>query len=364
VASGAGGVRVVRPRDLSTAELETWQELQRQAPEFANPFLAPAFAQAVGLVNDTVRVAVLDHRGEPAGFLAYEQGRLGVGHPVGRDLSDQQGVVARRDLTWNPRALLAGADLQALHLVNVPRALLPAGAVQVRTYPSPVIDLRYGYDRYLAERRAASRSMVSNIQRKQRKLGREVGELRFVFDERSPEALRTVMRWKSAQYAELGEWDRFADPRNVALLNHLSDTKEPGCTGVLSVLYAGERIAAAHFGLRSRTVLCSWFPTYNVALSAYSPGILLHVLMAEAAAADGVETFDLGRGAHRYKDDIKSGDLELAKGWLFARSPAGWAHRASTTPRHHLRPLVGRHPALESAIVRAVNRYREAAPRR
>ena len=51
---------------------------------------------------------------------------------------------------------------------------------------------------------------------------REVGELRFVFNERSQEALTTVMRWKSAQYAELGEWDRFADPDNVALLRHLS----------------------------------------------------------------------------------------------------------------------------------------------
>jgi hypothetical protein len=40
--------------------------------------------------------------------------------------------------------------------------------------------------------------------------------------------------------------------------------------------------------------------------------------MAEAAAADGVDTFDLGRGEHRYKDEIKSGELELAQGWLFA----------------------------------------------
>ena len=301
---------------------------------------------------------MIERDGGPAGFLAYEEGRFAAGRPAGRDLSDHQAVVARPDLDWTARELLAGAGLHAMHLANYPRALLPAEATLVRTYPSPVIDLRHGYDHYLVERRAASRNLVPTVRRKRRKLEREVGELRFVFEERSTEALETVMRWKSAQYAELGEWDRFADPQNVALLQHLSETKEPGCTGILSVLYAGERVVAAHFGIRSRTVLCSWFPTYNVELAAYSPGMLLHFLMAEAAAADGVETFDLGRGAHRYKDEIKSGDLPLARGTLFTGTPAGWAHRLAASPRHYARPLVKRHPGVEAALLRAVNRGR------
>lgn len=340
------------------SQLEAWHRVQQERPEYANPFLAPGFACAVGTVRDTVRVAVLTGDDGPAGFFAYEEGRFAVGHRVGRDLSDHQAVVTRPDLHWDPQALLAGCGLRELNLMNYPRALLPAGTAQVRAYSSPVIDLRRGYEHYAAERRTASRRHVQSIWRKQRKLEREVGELRFVFNERSQEALTTVMRWKSAQYAELGEWDRFADPDNVALLRHLSDTKEIGCAGILSVLYAGDRIAAAHFGLRSEKVLCSWFPTYNIELAAYSPGILLHFLMAEAAASAGVETFDMGRGEHRYKDEIKNGEIALAQGRLFADSPAGWVHRVATAPRYHVRPLVKRSPRIEAGIVRAMNLYR------
>jgi CelD/BcsL family acetyltransferase involved in cellulose biosynthesis len=344
--SGPVHIRVVRPSDLSISETDSWEHIQEEAPDLANPFLAPGFARAVGLVRDTARVAVLSGDDGPVGFFAYEQGRFGVGRPMGGDLSDHQAVVALPDVAWHAPALLAACGLQALSLVNYPRALLPAAVTQVRAYPSPVIDLRHGYDNYLSERRSASRSFVQSVWRKRRKLEREVGEVRFVFEERSPEALATVMRWKSAQYAELSEWDRFADPRNVALLQHLADTGETGCAGILSVLYAGDRIAAAHFGLRSRTVLCSWFPTYNVELAAYSPGILLHFLMTEAAAAVGIDAFDLGRGEHGYKDRIKNRDLELTRGWLFRSSPGGLAWRAITAPQQ-------RYSALESPLLRA-----------
>ncbi|MCZ9338493.1 GNAT family N-acetyltransferase, partial [Streptomyces sp. TRM76130] len=86
---------------------------------------------------------------------------------------------------------------------------------------------------------------------KERRLGRQVGDVRFVFDERDPAALRTLMAWKSAQYRRTGRRDRFAQRWITGLVGRLAGTRAPECTGTLSVLYADGQPVAAHFGLRS-----------------------------------------------------------------------------------------------------------------
>ncbi|RSS98415.1 GNAT family N-acetyltransferase, partial [Streptomyces sp. WAC05374] len=107
---------------------------------------------------------------------------------------------------------------------------------------------------------------------------------------------------------------RFAQEWISALVRDLHTTRAPGCSGVLSVLYAAGRPVAAHFGLRSRTVLSCWFPAYDPAYATYSPGLVLHLRMAEAAAAAGIGTLDLGRGAAEYKDALKTGELRVYEG--------------------------------------------------
>ncbi|WP_219416018.1 GNAT family N-acetyltransferase [Pseudonocardia nigra] len=351
----------MRPGDLTPAQVSAWERMQDGAPEYGNPFLSPGFALAVGRVHQQARVAVLIDDGVEAGFLAFERNNLGAGSPIAAGIADQQCLVARPGVEWRPQALLAAAGLHSLKFENYPAQRLPDGSAHVVEYGSPVIDLRNGFRGYLAERRAVSKSLVPTMERKRRKLEREVGDLRFDFESTNVNALHTVMRWKSAQYSAMSEWDRFADPRTVALLEDLLAVRTPGCTGTLSVLYAGDEVAAAHFGLRSRTVICSWFPTYNPRLAKYSPGLLLHFLMAESAAELGVTTFDLGRGEHGYKDALKSFDLRLARSRLFRRSVPGLAHRLATAPRHHVRPLVKRHPDLEAVLVRGARRVREIA---
>jgi CelD/BcsL family acetyltransferase involved in cellulose biosynthesis len=228
---------------------------------------------------------------------------------------------------------------------------LPRSLERIVRYSSPVIDLRDGYPAFLEARNRASKHLVPTVQRKRRKLEREVGPVRFEFDSSDPAARRAVMRWKSQQYAELGEWDRFADPAIADLLERLHGTRAPGCTGTLSVLYAGDQIAAAHFGLRSQHVLCSWFPTYNPDLARYSPGMLLHFLMAEGATKLGVTAFDLGAGEHgRYKSELASYEKCLARGWAFRATTPGIGHRVASAPSHGIRSLARRSPRVRSAL--------------
>lgn len=86
----------------------------------------------------------------------------------------------------------------------------------------------------------------------------------------------------------------------------LADTTSPDCPGILSVLYAADRPVAAHFGLRSRTVLSCWLPSYDRTVATFSPGRILCLRMIEAAAASGVRLVDFGRGEAAYKNSFKT----------------------------------------------------------
>ncbi|GAA5110989.1 GNAT family N-acetyltransferase [Pseudonocardia adelaidensis] len=332
-----------RPSELGTDDIEGWRELQRADPALANPFLAPEYAIAVSTARPQARVAVLED-----GFFAFEDDGSGIGLPLGAGLSDQQAVIGRSVV--HARELAARCGLHALWFEHVPERLLPAGVRRVVRYPSPVIDLSGGYAAFFEGRRRASKGLVATMLRKRRKMEREIGPVRFVFASDDRTVLSDVMRWKSERYAELGAWDRFADPATVALIDELHTTTAPGCSGTLSVLYAGDRVAAAHFGLRSERVLTSWFPTYNPDLGGYSPGLLLHFLMAEAAAEHGIVAFDLGAGEFGYKNVLSTTDEVLTRGWAFRATAVGIGRRAATAPAHGIRTLTARAPRARAAL--------------
>ncbi len=154
-------------------------------------------------------------------------------------------------------------------------------------FASPVIDLTGGYAAYETLLRANSRSFLKTTRAQERRLARQAGPLRFVFDERSPAVLRALMAWKSAQYRRTGRRDRFAQDWINNLVTALSTTRTPSCSGLLSVLYAGDRPVAAHFGLRSRTVLSCWFPAYDRDFATFSPGRVLYLRMIERPPPPG-----------------------------------------------------------------------------
>ncbi|MDQ0582771.1 CelD/BcsL family acetyltransferase involved in cellulose biosynthesis [Streptomyces rishiriensis] len=221
-------------------------------------------------------------------------------------------------------------------------------------YASYVIDVEKGYETYESVLRAQSPKFLKTTLAKERRLGRQVGELRFVFDERDPAALRTLMGWKSAQYRRTGRRDRFAQEWITRLVDALSVTRAPECSGTLSVLYAGDQPIAAHFGLRSSTVLACWFPAYEPGFAKFSPGLVLHLRMAESAAAEGIGLLDLGRGAAEYKDALKTGEVPVYEG-AWSRPGAGavlyWLSREPSRRAHH---FVRNRPRLAAAAARAL----------
>lgn len=224
-------------------------------------------------------------------------------------------------------------------------------------FDSPVIDIGQGYEAYEAVLRAGSPKFFRTTTAKERRLARQAGEVRFVFDERDPAALRTLMAWKSSQYRRTGRRDRFAKEWIGTLVRQLAADRPdhaPGCSGVLSVLYVADRPVAAHFGLRSRTVLSCWFPAYDTDFAKYSPGLILHLRMAEAAAGAGIGLLDLGRGAAEYKDALKTGELRVYEGASVRRGPRAALYRLSREPSRRAHSFVRDRPKLAGYAQRAL----------
>ncbi len=350
-------ISVLRPVELGGAELQAWHRMQAQSPELGNPFLSPEFAVAVGESRPDARVAVLADGTGPVGFFPFERGRLGVGRPIGAGLSDCQGVVHAPGAQWNAADLLDGCGISAWHFDHLVSGQQPFDRYQVATAASPVIDLRDGFPAYTAQLRARSPRFGSDLGRKTRKLGREVGDLRFELAVTDLSELRTLMRWKSDQYRRTGRSDRFDQRDIVALVDRLFDCDGGGFRGLLSMLYAGDRPVAGHFGLLHDEVFSEWFPAYDPAFAKYSPGLIQLVKMTEQVYRLGARSIDLGKGAKQYKDTLKSYDLTVGEGTVTGQSALGALHRARLAPPRWAVRQIRSHQGLFSVADRALKQY-------
>ncbi len=341
-------VEVLTATALGPPELARWSELQRARPLYRSPFFRPEFTAAVARVRH-VRVAVIEDAGSVVGFFPFEVGRRRRARPAGWPFSDYHGAVLDERAEIQPRELLRACGLAAWSFDHLPAALTAFDPYVLARGGSPYLDLSAGFEPYLEGRRA--RSDVRGGLRKARKLAREVGPLRLVADSDAPQLLARTIEWKRRQYAETGVRDVLADTSARDLLRHVHAARGARFAGALSVLYAGDVVAALDFGLRSGPVWHSWFPVYNPELDRYSPGLVLLLELAEAAPALGIGEIDLGKGEARYKQALATGSVRLHEGCVGARPLSTLAARARASARRRLR-AVGVHRAVRRAFRR------------
>jgi CelD/BcsL family acetyltransferase involved in cellulose biosynthesis len=322
-------VRIVTASALAASDRARWSELQRAKPLYRSPFFRPEFTLAVARVRD-VRVAILEDAGSVAGFLPFEAGRRGHGRPVGRPFSDYHGPVLDEAGAIDARELVRACGLATWSFDHLP-AGIAAFAPHVWSHgSSPCLDLTDGFD-------PGASSDIRGAQRKARKLAREVGPLRFVPDSDDADLLAQTIAWKRQQYAATGVTDVLADAAGRELLGHVHAARATGFAGMLSVLHAGDRVAALHLGLRADGVLHSWFPVYNPELHRYSPGLVLLLELAEAAPALGIRELDFGKGEARYKLALATGTVPLLEGCVGARPLSALPVRLRTSARRAVR---------------------------
>jgi len=329
-------ITVVRPGELGASELDRWRQLQQAQPRLQSPFLAPEFTLAVGRSRRTARVAVFEDGRRIVGFFPYDVRRRVVGVPIGHGISDCQGVIHQPGLGWDPVQLLRACKIQVWEFDHLLADQAPFQPYQTMRTGSPIMDLAKGYQNYVDDR-MRSGDVVRQTLRKQRRMVRDLGDERFEWEDRSQEALTVLRRWKSAQYRRTQQYDRFHTPWIAAVLEDLLHSPAAGCRAVVSMLYAGDRPVAGHLGLRSRSVLAYWFPSYERELSTYSAGMLLCLRLAEAGAADGIEHIDLGKSAALYKDRLRNDELPVAEGRVARSTTVAAAYRAQAALSHGVR---------------------------
>ncbi|MDP2341064.1 MAG: GNAT family N-acetyltransferase [Deltaproteobacteria bacterium] len=307
-------ISVIAAADLDDGTRSKWRALQASNPALASPYFCPELTAAVAAQHDDVRIAVLEEgaAGGVVGFFPF-QGRWGVGRPVGGHLSDHHGVIAGPDTVVDWQQLLKATGLAWWEFDHLTAAQSPGGVDEVRT-GSPALDLSRGFAAWKQGRIDAGGRRIAELDRKARKLAREVGPVRFEAHDDDRALFWTVLRKKTEQCRRTGVDDVFASQRSRALVDDICSTQGPTFAGRLSALYAGDTLIAAHLGMRSARAWHWWFPVYEQAFAKHSPGALLLLHTARAAAAGGAVVLDLGKGDDGYKDSFADCSFPLVEG--------------------------------------------------
>jgi len=267
----------------------------------------------VASVRDDVHFAIIENQAKITAFFPYQsQGRCG--QPVGGPVCDFQGVVCGPNFEVDVLRLLKAGKLHAFdfdHMLTLQHGFaLHACGLEV----SPRMDISQGYAAYVVERRRAGSEQIKKCGNLMRRIEREVGPLIFVPHSSDVTLLGKVLAWKSAQYVRTGQRDLFAVPWVRSLVERIHAIEARGFAGRLSLLYAGDRLVAGHFGMRTPLVWHYWFPAYDVRFAKYSPGLLLLLRIAEHAAALGATYIDLGKGMSLYKERLMNARTVLSYG--------------------------------------------------
>jgi CelD/BcsL family acetyltransferase involved in cellulose biosynthesis len=259
-----------------------------------NVFTTPGYLETIGelyhpgkrrtverftLEGRVLRLLVLDGRGPMVDLPFYD-------YP--QPLEGEAAAGPTRPLGYLPRTVVRTTPIEE-RTAPEPPGFQPSPYVDWSRFPD--------YAAYEALLHTRGTTRTADIERKRRKLERDVGPVRFLFDDPRPEAFEACLRWKSAQYKATGLGDMFADARNVELFRRL---RALGLV-VVSSLSAGERLLAVHLGSLNDRRFGWWVPAYDPEFSRFSPGRLMMLELLKESHRLGHLEFDFLIGAEDYK---------------------------------------------------------------
>ena len=311
---------VVEMEELSSAHIGRWLELRASNPALDSPYFHPAFSAAVAATRPGVRVTVGETAdGSVVSFLPVQFDKRTC-HPAGWPAADFQGPICAPDVDFDIEAALRAAGALQYEFDHMRGESSRLERWIVARQQSPYLDVSGGLDGYLSRASRSGKDKVSEARRLHNKLEREYGTVRFVAHSDDAALLDSLIAMKRRQYAETGARDYFAANHRLELVRRLLSLREVEFGGMLSAVYAGPDLLAAHFGLRAGRVLHWWFPAYDPAFARFSPGWVLLRAVIQAAPEMGVERIDLGRGLDDYKRRAMTG-YELVSQGTVIRNP-------------------------------------------
>jgi CelD/BcsL family acetyltransferase involved in cellulose biosynthesis len=344
---------IVLASELGESELSLWRSWQQSNPGLESPFLCPELAITQLRHNPRLRVAVIRDGNEIVGFLPFEQKRKGIAHV--------RMFICAAEQQWDIKdvmRLIGASVLEYDYLVDSQLTQFQPHFAEREA--APVTDLSAGWTQWIAAKQKAS-SQIKNFVRKQRKLGREVGELDFELQSGSHEDLEQLIAWKSAQLVLTGRHDRFNEPAYRALFHDLLDSPTENFSIHLSRLSAGDRVVGLHLTATTQHIASVWHTAYDPdpELAKYSCGMALMLSHMETAAGKAITKIEYGKGEARYKEAFKDYDEYVAQGWTERATPIAIARRLEQAPKRIAYRVVLGNPRLRVAARHTLARIGE-----
>lgn len=327
-------IDVVRPWELTAFAVERWAALQAADPALESPFLSPHWARAVARAQGPstgdrgLRVAVLGGMEDPKGFLAVRVGAF-TAMPAGAPMNDYQGLVAEPGLTVDPRELVSALGVGRLDFSHMleDQALFAPHMKGVEL--SRIIDVGGGYAAYEADKRAAGVSALKDIDKKRRKVEREVGPVRFTAFSRNKGDFDQLIAWKQQAWKATGQTDLFDAGWPLRLVRGLFASRDPDFGGVLFTLHIGDKLAAAQLDIRGGATVHSWIIGHDAAFDRYSPGMMLFQDILRWMDDVPYSRLDLGAGDYRFKRELANREVGVAHGFVGGLSAAAMMREAA-----------------------------------
>lgn len=330
---------------IITAELDApllaqWQQLQLLSPVYGSPYYHPRYSQIIAAVRPDVRVLVMEDAGQVIGFFPYHKINRFRADVIGGGLTDYQGPVCSFQRHLPVGEMLKAMGVAYMGFNHMPQERPDFAASAWSHSRSLTLNLEGGFTAYaqrLNDKRDAS--LLKKVETNERKLAKKSGALSFNMNSGSRAEFDALLSGKSAQFIRtLGaEHDIFATSWVREVANNIFSQKEPDFSGVLSTLYAGDKMIAAHFGMRSGKVMHYWFPWYDTDYAEFSPGLILLASCAREAQGHQIELIDLGRGEQAYKQRFATGYIPLCEGAISVPAAISKAQTAYLSARTHLK---------------------------
>jgi CelD/BcsL family acetyltransferase involved in cellulose biosynthesis len=349
----AARVHLISPDALSNDLIGVWRSHLKADENLSGPFFTPEYTRLVAAARPEVTVAVIEVPGQAPAFLPLHRDGSNVAHPVGLRASDFSGIIAAPGYAWSPDTVLRAAGLSGWDFTNIVTSDQTMQPYFRKYADSPFVDISSGFEAFSKDRAQSGSDLVRSVAQKSRKMEREVAPMRFEAHVLDRRALALLYEWKAAQRARTSTFDVLSMPWMRQVVERMVEINTPAFGGLLSVVYAGDQVAAVHFGMRSATVWHYWFAAYSHELQRYSPGLIILLEMLKAAPALGIRTITLGQGDEAYKLRYATGSTPLASGSVDCRLT-----RKLTNALWYAAREASQRSAVVAALARSVKRGR------
>lgn len=332
-------VSLTPPASLTEEQIARWSTWVDVAPMRRNPCIRPEFALAVSRARPSSRVLVISDRTRDVAYMPLDV-RRNRGWPIGREINDGNGLVVRPGVGLDIAAAVRLSGLWSVHWEHRDDLPDPLARHDLERREAARVCLDGGTDRW----EVAARSVIRELDRKRRKLEREVGPVTFelVADMPPAEAADLVAGHKALQEADRGR-SAGDPPRSAALMREVLALPTGGrLAGVVSVLRAAGRPMATSFGLHDGRMFVLTTPTVDPAFATWSPGGILHVELLRQVTGLGVSEVDLGVGINQTKRRLATHLVTVGAGRVFGGVVGKRLWDVKETARPVVKDLLGR----------------------